>query len=400
MPNPSIIIGLTTTFFVFLTTLSIVFPSLFSSLFGRFSSNLDALQLGILGLPVVIISSLLLLFGFAYYKQKLPRPIHNLIELIRSFELSPKATFVTLVIIFGIYIGFSTPELFLDEMEQFHDYEVLQDALEIWPDGKSNNPFIEEQNDRYVRMFLLDVSQNIFQNIKILPFLASILVLFFTYLLTVQLSQKRFPGIIAILVLLQSHTFLKFDTIAVYENFWVLFYLLSLFVIRKNWFLSPVFYILAFFTKAFIAPYFVMTLFFASKSKISLRKKFLVLIAYIAIIVIALTVIFVGETLYPTIIEINPSKFFVGLATFSPLLRFDYFLLVTILPVVIGLTILSKNQSKQIQSILVLILGTLIAGPILIVFTNFYEILPYRYIPLIVFFAIGIGMFFSKKNTH
>ena len=33
----------------------------------------------------------------------------------------------------------------------------------------------------------------------------------------------------------------------------------------------------------------------------------------------------------------------------------------------------------------------------LIIFTNFYEILPYRYIPLIVFFSIGIGMFFSKK---
>jgi 4-amino-4-deoxy-L-arabinose transferase-like glycosyltransferase len=69
----------------------------------------------------------------------------------------------------------------------------------------------------------------------------------------------------------------------------------------------------------------------------------------------------------------------------------------TILPVVIGLTFLGRNSSTHSDSILFLILGTLLAGPILIVFTNFYEILPYRYIPLIVFFAIGVGMFFSKK---
>ena len=96
---------------------------------------------------------------------------------------------------------------------------------------------------------------------------------------------------------------------------------------------------------------------------------------------------------------IDSSKFFIGLATFGPLLRYDFLLLMTILPVIVGLTLLAKNSIKEIDSILFLILGTLLAGPILIVFTNFYEILPYRYIPLIVFFAIGIGMFFSKKST-
>ena len=76
----------------------------------------------------------------------------------------------------------------------------------------------------------------------------------------------------------------------------------------------------------------------------------------------------------------------------------DSLLLLTIFPVVVGLVLLAKNHLKEADSILLLILGTLIAGPILIMFTNFYEILPYRYIPLIVFFAIGIGMFFSKKS--
>ena len=47
-----------------------------------------------------------------------------------------------------------------------------------------------------------------------------------------------------------------------------------------------------------------------------------------------------------------------------------------------------------------LILGTILAGPILIMVTAFYEILPYRLVPLIVFVAIGIGLFFSKKTSQ
>jgi hypothetical protein len=72
------------------------------------------------------------------------------------------------------------------------------------------------------------------------------------------------------------------------------------------------------------------------------------------------------------------------------------------LPVVVGLTILAKSSFKQIDSIIMLIFGTMLAGPLLVMFTNFYEILPYRFVPLIVFFAIGVGLFFAnstKNNT-
>ena len=151
-------------------------------------------------------------------------------------------------------------------------------------------------------MFLLDASQEIFQNIKILPFLASILVILFTYLLTVQITEKRFAGIISILVLIQSHTFLRFDTVAVYENFWVLFYLLSIYVVKKQWFLSPIFYILSFFTKAFVAPYFIMTLLFAAQTSLSTKKKVLLLISYVVIVGISGLVIFSGDSIYKNII--------------------------------------------------------------------------------------------------
>ena len=399
MSKISSLIGIVTIFFVSLTVISIIFPSLFSSIFGKFSNNLIPYEVGILGVPVILSNLGLLIFGVIYYKKKFPSSISNSIDKIRTFEIPKKPTLVILLVIFSVYIGSSISELSLDESKDWPDFVILEDALEIWPDGNSENIYVEEQNDRYVRMFLLDSSLNFFQNIKILPFFASILVILFTYLLTVQITEKRFPGIIAIIVLLQSHTFLRFDTVAVYENFWVLFYLLSLYVIRKQWILSPIFYILSFFTKAFVAPYFVMTLFFTARTQISRKTKFALLISYIVIVGISILVIFSGDTIYPDVVKIDSSKFFIGLATFGPLLRYDFFLLMSILPVVVGLTYLSKNNLKQIDSVLFLILGTLISGPILVMFTNFYEILPYRYIPLIIFFAIGIGMFFSKKSS-
>ena len=399
MSKISNLIGIVSIFFVGLTVITIIFPSLFSSIFGKFSNNLIPYEVGILGVPVILSNLALLFFGIIYYKKKLPSSISNSIDKIRTFEIPKKPTLVILLVIFSVYIGSSISELSLDESKDWPDFVILEDALEIWPDGESENIYVEEQNDRYVRMFLLDTSEEIFQNIKILPFVASILLILITYLLTVQITEKRFAGIIAILVLIQSHTFLRFDTVAVYENFWVLFYLLSIYVIKKQWILSPIFYILSFFTKAFVAPYFVMTLFFAARTSISSKKKFLLLTSYIAIIGISALVIFSGDTIYPNVIQIDASKFFIGLATFGPLLRYDFLLLMTILPVVVGLTLFTKSGIKETASILFLILGTLLAGPILIMFTNFYEILPYRYVPLIVFFAIAIGMFFSKKST-
>ena len=398
MSKISNLIGIVTILFVSLATISVIFPSLFSSIFGKFSANLIPYEIGILGIPIILSNFVLLSFGILYYKKKFPETLSDFINRIRTFEIPKKSSIIILMIIFSIYIGLSIPELSLNESEQWGDYTLLKNALDIWPDGESDNIFVEEQNDRYVRMFILDSSLKIFQNIKILPFLASILVILFTYLLTVQLTEKRFAGIIAILVLIQSHTFLRFDTVAVYENFWVLFYLVSLYVIKKQWVLSPLFYALSFFTKAFVAPYFIMTLFFAARTPISIKKKFALLISYVVIIGFLALVISSGNTIYPNVIQIDSSKFFIGLATFGPLLRYDFFLLMSILPVVVGLTIMAKNNLKETDSILFLILGTLIAGPILVMFTNFYEILPYRYIPLIVFFAIGTGTFFSKKS--
>jgi len=389
----------TTLIVVLLTLTPAIFPALYSSVFGMFSENLDAFELGYQAIFLIVSNVVIFGFGIAYYKKKIPSLAQDVIEKIRTFEISKRVAMISLTVILCVYVGLATPELFLDEGRTWNDYNaVLLPALEIWPFGESDNVYIQEQNDRYVRMFLLDVSLDIFQNIKFLPFVASILVVVFTYLVTVQFCQKRFAGIIAVIVLLQSYTFLKYDTVAVYENFWVLFFLISLYVIEKKWFLSPVFYILAFYTKAYVAPFFLMTLFTTYRSQISRRTKIAILISYFVIVSVAIALIFVGDTIYPDIIDVNSSKFILGFQVIIAQLRFDLFFIMALLPVTVGLMFLSKNKLKHADSILILIFGIIIASPILVSFTYHYEILPYRFIPLLVFFSIGVGMFFSKNS--
>ena len=384
---------------VLLTLIPIVFPALFSSFFGMFTENLDPFELGYQSAILIVSNILILGFGAAYYKKKIPSSVYDVIEKIRTFEITKRVSIISLAVILVVYVGLSTPELFLDESLQWSDYDaVLVPALEIWPFGEADDIYVQEQNDRYVRMFLLDASLDIFQNIKLLPFIASILIVVFTYLITVQFCQKRFAGIISVIILLQSYTFLKFDTTAVYENFWVLFFLISLYVIEKKWFLSPIFYILAFYTKAYVAPFFLLTLFTTYRSQVSRRTKIAILISYIVIVLAAIAIVFVGNTVYPDVIQVDYSKFILGFQVIIAQLRFDLFFIMTLLPVTVGLIFLSRNKLKHADSILILIFGTIIAGPILVTFTYHYEILPYRFIPLLVFFSIGVGMFFSKNS--
>ena len=268
-----------------ISIISVIFPALIISTTYEFPNDLDPFETSPWTLPIIISSFSLLSLGFLYKNEKLPPQLHSGIKFLLNFEISKKTAIIAGIIILGFYIGFSSSELFLDERNQWPDYFILEDALDIWPSTDHWNVYIKEQNTRYVRMILLDVSQDFFQNIKLLPFIASILVVVFTALITIQISKKRFAGIVSMIILLQSITFTDFDTIAVYENFWVLFYLISIYSIQKKWWhASPFLFILAVFSKAFIVTYFWMNIFYIYRSDIPNKTKYLLFASYGVII--------------------------------------------------------------------------------------------------------------------
>ena len=396
------------TYAVFLFTLgiigisiiSVILPALIISNTYEFPINLEPFETSPWLLPLILSNTFLISFGLLFYKKKLPSSINNAIQFVLNFEISKKIAIISGIIILTIYIGFSIPELSINEIDQWPDFLVLEAALNIWPSTDHLSIYVKEQNTRYVRMALLDFSQDFFQNIKFLPFLASISVVILTALITIQIAKKRLAGLIAMLVLLQSKTFTDFDTVAVYENFWVLFHLLSLYSIQKKWWhSSPISFILSIFTKAFVVTYFWMNLFYIYRSEISKKTKFFLFGSYGVILGITYLIFENGRSIiYDDIVRFDFTAFLEGFTGWGNSMQLDPLVILCILPIIIGLFIKSLNGIKQSDSILIMLAGTILAGPLISLVTDFYFILPYRFIPFIVFVAIGIGIILSKKN--
>ena len=382
-----------------ISVISVIFPALIISQTYEFPLDLNPFEISPWGLPIISTAISLFVFGFLHYKKKLPFSLSNGINFILNFEISRKISIILGLSILVIYIGFSIPELFIDESEQWPDFLVLEEALNIWPSTDHLSVYVKEQNTRYVRMILLDFSQEFFQNIKFLPFIASIFTIVFTALITIQISKKRLAGIIAMLVLLSSVTFTDFDTIAVYENFWVLFYLISLYSINKRWWhSSPINFILSIFSKAFIATYFWMNFFYIYRATIPTKTKLFLFGSYGIILGITYWIFENGRSIiYDDIIRYDFNAFLDGFTGWGNSLQLDPVALLLILPLTVMLFFKSRNGLKQADSILILLAGSILAGPLISFVTDFYFILPYRFIPFIIFMSIGVGLLFSKK---
>ena len=382
---------------VLLSSVSVVFPGLVISIvdvnpFG------ESFEIGVMGIPFIIVNVIVFSLILLYLIQRLPGIFTSISEKIFSFDLSKKNSLVFLIIILGIYVASSANEVTIYELNQYGDFLVLEDAIEMWPEQESENRYLSEQLDRHVRMVLLVISEEVFDNIKIIPFLASIFLLITTYFLTIELSRKNFTGLIAVVLILQSSTFYIYDTIAVYENFWVLFYVFSIYLIFKKPKFSSVFFILAIFSKAIIVLWLPVSILITLLSDLPKNKKVFVITTHIVVIIISLIIFQYSDSVYQNVIDIQPSEFWIGFTTLAFNLRFDVLLLLLLLPVTAGLFLKARKGDKNSISLIVLICGTILVTPVLEMITNYYFVYPYRYVPLVVFFAIGLSTLFSKTK--
>ena len=380
---------------VLINLAALFFPSLIISTLiigSEFEGN--PYEPGIWMIPVLIVNLFLLVFGILYYKKILPVKIRNSVNFIFKFEVPRNVAIFVVVSILFFYIGFAVNDSVLDESKQMGDFEGVLRTVENWPFGEGG---ISNLNVLHVKNFFLKISLEVFQNIKIMPFIASISLLLLTYFFTLEISKKRFSGILAMLFLAQSFTFLRFDTVATYANFWTLFYLLSLYLVIKKWHLSPVSYIASIFSKPITAAYLPLSLFFIFRSEIPKRKKILVTIPYLIIFVTILGIIYVDRPHLVTITDFGFIDFLNGFSTWGYQLRLDSLFLLFVLPVTVGLIFKSLQGLKMADALLVLIAGIIVLMPIMASITN-YNLHPYRYIVLIVFFAIAVGTIFSNKT--
>ena len=377
--------------------LSLIFPALIISNLGIHSNTLNSLEIGE-STPIIVLGNLVIFsLSIIYYKNKFPKSIQSSISNLLQKNLSKRLTIIIIIIILIPYVVFTTPEIFLNEAEQAPDYGIFLAAKEIFPFGKTTFTEAAEQNDRYVRMILLIASLEIFQNVKLLPFLGSIALLLVTYIFTNEITKNRKAGIISLLFLIQSYTFLKYDSFAMYENFWVLFYVLSLYLIYKKFYTSCISYALSIFTKAFTAIFLPLSIVFILYSNLKRKTKFLLLSAYAIMFGVVIGIWSADASVYDSILRIDITQFLIALTKASYQLRFDNLFLIGLLPLTIGLIIKAKHGINIAVPILFLITGSIFAGAVVEMLSDHFVTLPYRFVPTIVFFAVGVGILFSHK---
>ena len=382
------VVFLTTLGVVFVAVTTIVFPALVIRTMGGFTdyTGINPFEVGIWAIPFFITNFIILAIAILYFTNALPKLITKSIQFIFKFEVSLPISILVITGLVGFYIVFTAPELLTEEK---------------WPDYLRIKPFLEKltisdvtkSSDLGVQLFLLYSSKTIFNNYKVIPFVTSIALLVLTYFITKEITQKRFAGIVSMAIVLQSGTFLIYDTSVVYTNFWVLFYLISLYVIVKAWPVSPISFVLSFFSKGLTALFVPMSFFFIYRANISRKKKILLAASYSTIIIIGLTFF---STSLPAPTPFNSHDFWKAFNAISYQLRWDGLVLMFLLPLTIGLFMASRKKILHSDSIMVLITGVILSQPITAAFST-PSSEPYRFMPLVVFFAIGIGTLLSSR---
>jgi hypothetical protein len=158
---------------------------------------------------------------------------------------------------------------------------------------------------------------------------------------------------------------------------------------------SPAIYLLSIFSKVLTVAFLPMSIFFVLSSDIPQKKKaFVVLVS--TIIIIGGIVIFATQNLAETKdTGWNSDEFWAGMSSFANQIRHDGLVILFVLPLVFGLFMVSK-RSRYANSIMIMIAGMLVMVPLISGLTEITN-QPYRFVPLIFFFAIGVGTLLSKR---
>ena len=225
---------------VLISLIPAFFPVFIQRSLGEFDDQIGIIpfETGIWTFPLLTTSSIILVLGVLYKKKLLPNIIKKSIDFIFKFEVSSKVAFFVITILIGFYILFSVSELL--DGTYLPDYHA---RVKSWIDNYSVTEVGNWGLGYHVMIFFIKSSVQIFGNDKVVPFIASIALLVLTYLITLEIAKKRFAGIVAMVIVLQSGIFLIYDTRVSYPNFWILFYLLSLYFIFKRISLTLIFYL-------------------------------------------------------------------------------------------------------------------------------------------------------------
>lgn len=387
---------------VFIPTITIVLisliPVVFPALITRTTSPLQAggflanvinpFQTGVLAAPLIAVNLVILAIGVSYYKRAKG---HELFRSIASFELSKKQALILVIVILAIFCAITVGTLAKEEI--WADYANVKKRVESWSPSDFTKGF-----EPHIKYLFLWISLKGLGNMRILPFIMSFALLLQIYFFTKEITKKRFAGIVSMIILLQSEVFISYSTTASYENSWTLLFLFSLYLIQKFWPPSPVPFFLSIFSKPLTIAFLPMSLYFIARSSLPKRTRIYSLVSYGVIIIIIISAAVAYKTNFTGgNTPFDAAQFWQGFEAMAMQMRFDYIVVLFLLPLTVLLFFKSRKEVLHSDSMLIFILTILLAAPLLTGFTTQTN-QPYRFVSLSIFFAIGVGILLSNKT--
>ncbi len=389
---------------VFIPTIAIVLPSLLPTIFPALLTRstspfqgvvaspefVNPFEPSILAVPLIVVSAIFFGIWIVYHKKKECK-YRGMISRLSSFEFTKKQALIAVIVLLAIFVGLTAGTL--GKEETWVDYQGVKDRVNSWSISDFTHSF-----EPHVKFLLLSISLKVFGNIRVIPFIASIALLLLTYFFTKKITNSRFAGIVSMSVLLQSQIFISYSTTASYDNTWILLYLFSLYLVEKFWSPSPISYFVSIFSKALTVAFLPMSFYFIARSSLSKKPKIYSLASYgIIIILIAIASAVLGTNLVGTSVSFDSFQFWQGFSSMAIQMRFDYIIVLFLLPLTVMLFFASRRGILHADSILIFIFSILLISPILPAFTDQTN-QPYRFVSLVVFFAIGVGVLLSKRT--
>ena len=396
----SLIVFAVTFVIVLLSLVPVVFPAFLLVTLGGFENfaNINKFESSEWALPVFVVDGITFAALFLYLKKKFPNKIVSAIRFIFRFEVSQKVAFLVIVVLLGLYVGFTVHEIF--EPDPWPDYYLgALPSIKIIPLKYQLQEPTAILNLQYL---LLSASYHTLGHDRIVPFISSLAMLVLTYFITVKITKKRFAGLVAMSVLLQSNDFRTYATVASYPSFWITLYLLSLYTIYAKWPVSSVSYVLSILTKAITAVFFPMTFFFIYRADIPRKKKIQIMISYGIVFLLMIAGFFhfgAATSITGGLRPFNLHDFWAGFSALTEGLRFDGLVILFLFPLVVGLYLASKRGNFEAESIMVLLAGMLIISPLLIALV-YQTNQPYRLLPIVLFFAVGVGFLLKSSSLE
>lgn len=309
------------------------------------------------------------------------------------FVLKERECLAFFFILLFIYVIANFSDLFVDECEGFehcYDYDRRMARLYVWNIDKFFDDFRHS-----LHFGLLVLSNFVFGNYKVLPFISSIIGLVLVFLITRKISNGMF-GVVSVIVVMLSSIFRGYDISVTYPSFWATAFLFSIYLTVSGYRFSTISYLAAIPMKSLLVWFMPAYLAFIAYSPFTIKKKESIAVVFMAafvlvafFIAVAVEYKLVQHTFEDMIFEFDLTRFVLGTGSWANSYRDDAYSLMIMLSVICSLIMIPKVAWAK--SFLFLLLGMILVSPFITGFTT-YDHWDYRFFPNIMLSAIALGI--------